>query len=582
VTHGGHQSSVLGALLMPVDEQIARALWRADALLKSGDKRGALAAAQSVLHLCSDSPALHGVLGGLCLAAGDSARARNHLARAEPSAVNLCHLAAACVKCGDVQAAIAAADASVALDPSPRNMARHWREIARMVDVDFEDLDRDLRSKDQMVAFRRLAGMRGVQDAAFGEPMGVAVWTGQRAAHLVVRCLEGFGDAVQYVRWCFEASRRVDRLTVATHAKLVRLFARSGLCAVDYEALDLTGCDAHISAGVMPAVLGDVYGPGGSYLAATRPLTREGPLRVGVCWLASKADRSTDLAALEPLRTVAGAEFFSFTHATTPPAWMQVLPLGDFADTADQMARMDLIVTVDTVTAHLAGAIGRPVWIALPEPADWRWGTGERTGWYSTARLFRGDLARSFERMAEALANEVAPWATSDVIFTADECARIVECLQRLPAQAGALDSGDAAKFLARQTFVTPAEPGLEWAQQRIMDAVADAAAKLGIATGPQRENGHFLRYSLGGRFDWHRDDYGDGDRALSLTLQLSDPDDYEGGRLVINSPDGSRRVIAERTLGALNCFRSQCLHAVAPVTRGERAALVQWHPGPA
>jgi ADP-heptose:LPS heptosyltransferase len=73
---------------------------------------------------------------------------------------------------------------------------------------------------------------------------------------------------------------------------------------------------------------------------------------------------------------------------------------------------LDLVVAPDTAIAHLAGALGIPAWIALPRPAEWRWGrTGDTTPWYSRARLFRqdrwGDWVAVFERMADALAKSV-------------------------------------------------------------------------------------------------------------------------------------------------------------------------------
>jgi hypothetical protein len=64
--------------------------------------------------------------------------------------------------------------------------------------------------------------------------------------------------------------------------------------------------------------------------------------------------------------------------------------LSDFADTAAVLALCDRLITVDTAVAHLAGAMGRPVWVLVPFAPDWRWGlTGETTSWYTTARLFR-------------------------------------------------------------------------------------------------------------------------------------------------------------------------------------------------
>lgn len=64
--------------------------------------------------------------------------------------------------------------------------------------------------------------------------------------------------------------------------------------------------------------------------------------------------------------------------------------LGDFADTAAVIEQLDLVISVDTAVAHLAGALGRPVWILLPFGADWRWLQDRNDSlWYPTARLFR-------------------------------------------------------------------------------------------------------------------------------------------------------------------------------------------------
>jgi ADP-heptose:LPS heptosyltransferase len=83
--------------------------------------------------------------------------------------------------------------------------------------------------------------------------------------------------------------------------------------------------------------------------------------------------------------------------------------INDFTDTATVVAQLDLIITIDTAVAHLAGALGRPVWVVLGYRADWRWMLErEDSPWYPTMRLFRqhqpGDWAGVLARVAEALA----------------------------------------------------------------------------------------------------------------------------------------------------------------------------------
>lgn len=138
--------------------------------------------------------------------------------------------------------------------------------------------------------------------------------------------------------------------------------------------------------------------------------------RVGLCWAANPAmqdavaarrsrKKSLTLQVLEPLldaTEVTGAHFVSLqtweaarqVAGAAPATRMRVLDvsadLQDFSDTAALMMNLDLIITVDTSVAHLAGALGRPVWILLPWQADWRWhDTGETAEWYPSARLYR-------------------------------------------------------------------------------------------------------------------------------------------------------------------------------------------------
>ena len=87
-----------------------------------------------------------------------------------------------------------------------------------------------------------------------------------------------------------------------------------------------------------------------------------------------------------------------------------VLPrlLRDFADTAAVVDALDLVVTVDTAVAHLAGAMGKPTWIMLPWSADWRWMT-ERTDtpWYPTAKLYRQTHPRDWDGVVARIRDDI-------------------------------------------------------------------------------------------------------------------------------------------------------------------------------
>jgi ADP-heptose:LPS heptosyltransferase len=110
--------------------------------------------------------------------------------------------------------------------------------------------------------------------------------------------------------------------------------------------------------------------------------------------------RSVPLALLAPLLAAPGLEVFlvqtdiragdDAVVAAHPGVVDLRRELGDLADTAAVLERMDLVISVDSAVAHLAGALGRPLWVLLPFMADWRW-LEERTDspWYPTARLFR-------------------------------------------------------------------------------------------------------------------------------------------------------------------------------------------------
>ena len=147
--------------------------------------------------------------------------------------------------------------------------------------------------------------------------------------------------------------------------------------------------------------------------------------RVGLVWAGSKKNRidrkrSLTLDDFAALFAVHGIAFYSLQQGPAADEagselFAGLLPsTADFTETAAAIAHLDLIVSVDTSVAHLAGALGKPVWILLPHVADWRWLTDrEDSPWYPSARLFRqpqpGAWKLVIDRVADALSHWIKP-----------------------------------------------------------------------------------------------------------------------------------------------------------------------------
>jgi len=168
--------------------------------------------------------------------------------------------------------------------------------------------------------------------------------------------------------------------------------------------------------------------PAPEIVKAWRKKVGEGDFRVGLVWAGGPTNRldryrSMSLSELSPLAGVKGVRFYSLQKGTAaeqaknPPPGMELADLTeelkDFADTAALMANLDLIITVGTAVAHLAGAMAKPVWTLLSFVPDWRWMLDrEDSPWYPTMRLFRqpkrGDWDGVLERVARELRNLAA------------------------------------------------------------------------------------------------------------------------------------------------------------------------------
>ena len=288
-----------------------------------------------------------------------------------------------------------------------------------------------------------------------GRPTKLPPWTGGDPAgkRLLILAEQGFGDALQFVRYAAVLKARgAVSVHVGCRKRLkVLLSTAAGVDGVVSEGESLPAVDAVAQMMSLPLLTGTRVEtiPGDvPYLAAepdrvtrwARHLSRRDGFRIGLVWQGNPdpmvdRGRSVALAALAPLARIPGVRLIALqkgpgseqVEAVAPD--MTVETLGDefdggpdaFVDTAAVMANLDLVISTDTAAAHLAGALGRPVWILLKALPEWRW-LGEDRGdspWYPTARLFRQarGLRPGEDRWApvvERLAGEVARLVAGD------------------------------------------------------------------------------------------------------------------------------------------------------------------------
>jgi hypothetical protein len=144
----------------------------------------------------------------------------------------------------------------------------------------------------------------------------------------------------------------------------------------------------------------------------------DGRLNVGLAWSGqiNSMHRHMSLADLAPLAHVPGVRYFSLQKgdaARQPrPAGLQLTDwtdeLNDYADTAVLMANLDLVISIDTGVAHLAGAMGKCLWVMLKSVPDWRWMMNRPDSpWYPTARLFRQTRAGDWTAPVSEAAGEL-------------------------------------------------------------------------------------------------------------------------------------------------------------------------------
>jgi len=263
------------------------------------------------------------------------------------------------------------------------------------------------------------------------------VWLGKESLAgkvLLIHLDQGFGDAVQCARYIPLVASLGATVILETYAPLQTLLSRvPGVSQVVLIGQPLPEFDFHCSTMSLPAAFGtalETIPSSVPYLSAEAGarttwqsrLGAAGSPSVGLVWSGNPGHvndhrRSVELETLLPLLDVE-ARFISLQKELRPRDQATLRErndvldlgseLGSYDDTAAVIEQLDLVISVDTSVAHLAGALGKPVWILLPYVPDWRWLVGrDDSPWYPTARLFRQTETREYGSVVNRMKTEL-------------------------------------------------------------------------------------------------------------------------------------------------------------------------------
>ena len=331
-------------------------------------------------------------------------------------------------------------------------------------------------------------------------------WLGESLAgkHIYVQAEQGFGDTLQFIRYIPPLAARAGKVTVRAHQQLVTLLRESlpGITVLgDRGDPEPYACDTVLLSlprlfktrlETIPAQVPYLHVLVDAVQRWRRRLGRMSGLKVGLVWAGNPEHvndhrRSIDLRLLAPVLATPGVSFASLqvgprsadlkTIKGGALAIEDLAPaFSDFQESGAAVAALDLVITVDTATAHLAGALGKPVWVLLPAVTDWRWMLHrEDNPWYPNMRLFRAKDGEPSSDVIARVAHELAAIAggylTRLMPFKAEG--------ERRAAQAAAIMSAEAALAAAppveQQQTINPGQALILAEQKRRHGFLADA-----------------------------------------------------------------------------------------------------------
>jgi tetratricopeptide (TPR) repeat protein len=394
------------------------------ALGRLGRMEEAAAVLRQAADLAPDQPEALLNLGGILRALGRLGEAR--LAQETILARDPCHwaawsnLAAILHDLGCPDEAVAAWERSLALHPDQPD-ARYSRSLSLLLAGDFARGWEALEHRWQAVQHRGRARHRHLP-----------LWNGEDLAGqtILLHAEEGLGDSIHFARYVPLVAARGARVVLETYKPLARLFqGLDGISHVITQGEPLPSADLQCPLQSLPRAFGtrlETIPSAVPYLRVpSEPANRwrawlaGGGRRVGLVWAGSPThgkdrERSIAFDRLAPLWRIPGVSWFSLqigaraTDAADSAVADLSQALTDLTETAAAICALDLVIAVDTSVAHLAGALGRPVWLVLPTTPDWRWMLGrDDSPWYPTMRLFRQMQPGNWEGVIARVAAEL-------------------------------------------------------------------------------------------------------------------------------------------------------------------------------
>ncbi|MGZ5025674.1 MAG: DUF6165 family protein [Methylobacter sp.] len=340
---------------------------------------------------------------------------------------------AALQELGRFDEALAAYDQAIALKPD--YVEAYWNKaLLKLLSGDYEQGWRLYEWRWRLESF-----------SSHGRNFHQPLWLGEQSIAgktILLHAEQGLGDAIQFFRYAAKVSALKANVIIEVPKPLLSLLStlKDGFTIVENGAL-LPDFDVHCplmslplafktTLATVPATLPYLYAKNELVEAVAADLNNVAGYKIGLCWQGSKthkadAERSPGLEPFRTLFQIPGARFFTLQTGSrvefTRVAGASAVDLGHeideltlpFEETAALIMHLDLVITSDTSIAHLAGALGKTVWLVLPYLAEWRWLTDrEDSPWYPNTRLFRqrqrGDWTELFDRVAARLKRVIA------------------------------------------------------------------------------------------------------------------------------------------------------------------------------